>query len=268
MARAAANQSAGLAFPLSSNSELLAAYSLIIFLWSPSAVWTLLIAKCSVSESHSVFFPLSAALCSDWIKSLWKRMDPVTLILPAAATLNCELLHYQTRTVTEMTLLSPRTTFSALELNNKEGLLTEDAPCALLFLSLGPHLVFASFMLQRSGYKHIKNSNWRNDWTFSPTEDGGGVSWRQDSVCVWGGGVKSRWREEGGRGSLGLGGGGVMVVWGLRAVVGYASATCLAWHLLLLDSRMLDRESGWACPASLWSKSGVSVALCCILLSP
>lgn len=142
-------------------------------------------------------------------------MDPVTLILPAAATLNCELLqHYQTKTVTEMTLLSPRMTFSALELNNKGGLQTEDAPCALLFRSLGLHLVFASFILQRSGYKQIKNSNWRNDWTFLPAEDGGGVvSWRQDSVCVWGGGVKSRWREEGGRGSLGLGGWGVGGLW-------------------------------------------------------
>lgn len=113
-------------------------------------------------------------------------MDPVTLSLPAAAAaLNCELLqHYQTRTVTEMTLLSPRTTFSAPELNNKKGLLSKSAPCALLFLSLGLHLLFASFLQQRSDYKQIKHGNWKNDWTFSLAEDGGGVSWRQDSVCV------------------------------------------------------------------------------------
>lgn len=132
----------------------------------------------------------------------------MTLSLPAAAAaLNCELpQHYQTRTVTEMTLLSPRTTFSALELNNKEGLLNESAPCALLFLLLGLHLVFASFLPQRSDYKQIKHGKWKNDWTFSLAEDGG-VSVGGKTVCVWGGAAKSRWREEGGGGGLGLGGG-------------------------------------------------------------
>lgn len=209
MSRAAANRSAGLAFPLSSNSELLGAYSLIIFLWSPSAVWTLLIAKCSVSQSHSVFSLLSATFSCDSIKSRKKRMDPVS-VLAAAAALNCELLqHYQSRSATEMTLLSPHLTFSALQLNNKKGLLFKCARCTPLFPLLHLCLVFDSFLQQLLDYKQIQHGNWKNDWTFSLAEDRG-VSVGGRTLCVFGG-VKSRWREEGGGFRVG-GVGGVMVV--------------------------------------------------------
>lgn len=131
MARAAANHSAGLAFPLSSNSELLAAYSLIIFLWSPSAVWTLLIAKCSISQSHC-FVSLSALAEQKVVK---KRMDPVTLSLTAAAAeLGCGLpQHYHSRTEPETTLLSRSATFSALGSNNKKGSVFNAAHCLLFY---------------------------------------------------------------------------------------------------------------------------------------
>lgn len=123
-------------------------------------------------------------------------MDPVTLSLPAAAALNCEpLQHYQTRTVSEMTLLSPRTTFSPLELNNKKGFLNNSAPCVVLLLRL--HLLFSSFLQQRSR-KQIKHGNWKNDWTFSLAEDGGELQVGGRTLCVFGGGLESRWREEGG----------------------------------------------------------------------
>lgn len=72
-------------------------------------------------------------------------MDRVTLSLPAAAAaLNYELpQHYQTRNVTEMTLLSPRRTYSPLEQNNNiKGLLNKSAPAHCFFF----HLVFVSFL--------------------------------------------------------------------------------------------------------------------------
>lgn len=192
MSRAAANGSAGLAFPLSSNSELLGAYSLIIFLWSPSAVWTLLIAKCSVSQSHSVFFPLlSATFSCDSVK----RMDPVSF-LAAAAALNCE--RYQSRSATEMTLLSPHSTFPALQLNNRKGLLFKCACCTLLLLLLHLCLVFDSFQQQRSDYKQIQHGNWKNDWTFLLAEDRGCRLEAGLCVCLGGGGEEQV--ERGGRG--------------------------------------------------------------------
>lgn len=101
---------------------------------------------------------------------------------------------------------------------------------------------------------------------FSLAADGEGVvSWRQDSVFGRGGGAEEQ-VERGGRWRGGFRvGGGVMVVWGLRAVVGYASATCLAWHLLLLDSKDVGLR--------VWlSLSGFSLnqkwGECCTLLHP
>lgn len=97
-----------------------------------------------------------------------------------------------------MTPLSPRTTFSALELNNKKGLLDY---CALLFLSLGLHLILASSLQQRSDYKQMKHGNWKNNWTFSLAEDlgvWGGVSVGGKTLCVFGGDEEQV--ERGGRG--------------------------------------------------------------------
>lgn len=124
-------------------------------------------------------------------------MDPLALSFPAAAVLNCELLQRcQSRTVTEMTPLSPCATFSSLEVKAKRGPLKKSAPCAWFFPR--PLFLFASLLRPRSDCKQLKHrGNWKNGWTFSLAENrGGGVSWRQDSVCVWGGGEQV---ERGGR---------------------------------------------------------------------
>ena len=211
-------------------------------------------------------------------KSFLKRgMDPVRLSLTAAAAaaaaaLSCELLHH-TRTVTEMTRLSPRTTFSALELNNKKGLLNQSAPCTLLFRLHRLHVVFAAFLHRCSDYKQIKHGNWKNNWTFLLAEDGGGglsVGGRTlpRSVFYFFFG-RGGWRAGGERREGGLGLGGVGVWWcedcGLW--LGKPVPRVLPGTSCFSTRRMLDWESGWACRASLWTKSGVSVALRCILLS-
>lgn len=134
-------------------------------------------------------------------------MGPQTLSFPAAV-LNCELLqHCQSRTGTEMTPLSPCATVSSLELNTKRGLVNKSA----LPFPLPPFLlVFAALLQPDSDYKELNYySNWKNGLTFSLAEDReGGVSWRQDSVCLGGSGeqVERRGRE------FRVGGGGVMVV--------------------------------------------------------
>lgn len=106
-----------------------------------------------------------------------------------------------------MTPLSPCATVSSLELNTKRGLVNKSA----LPFPLPPFLlVFAALLQPDSDYKELNYySNWKNGLTFSLAEDReGGVSWRQDSVCLGGSGeqVERRGRE------FRVGGGGVMVV--------------------------------------------------------
>lgn len=147
--------------------------------------------------------------------------------------------------------LSSSSTFFALELYNTGGLLDQ---CAPLVPSLRLRHIFGTPPRHCCDYKHLKDGNCKNNWTFLLAVDGGGGA--SEASLVFGGDEEQV--ERGGRG-LRVGGG--LVVWGLRAVVGYASATCLAWHLLLLDWKdVVDGESGWARPASLSTKRGVSAA--------
>lgn len=169
-----------------------------------------------------------------------------------------------------MTLHLPPTTLSALELNyNKQGFLKTITSCTEIFLVLHLYPVFASFLL---GYSDCKHSKWRKSTEPFCAERMGGVSWRQDffsslspSPCV--GGEAGGGRKEGFQGWGGWG----RVVWGLRAVVGYASATCLAWHLLLLDWKDVGLRvwlSLSGCSLSLSLSLNQKCGECCTLLPP
>lgn len=261
MAWAAANQSAGFAFPLSSNSELLAAYSLIISLRSLSAVWTWLIAKCCSSSSHSLFALFSVALCSGWMGKVLKKgagggrkekdgSGDAELVRCRSSTLSC---NNAARPGPEQrwSLSRPPPLFWLWNSITQKDYLGTARRTSPRFIS-GTFLALLLGTVATINTR--KHGNCQNNWTFSLAVDRGG-GWSEASL-VFGGDEEQV--ERGGRGFR-VGGG--LVVWGLRTVVGYASATCLAWHLLLLDWKdVVDGESGWARPASLSTKRGVSAA--------
>lgn len=189
-------------------------------------------------------------------------MDPVTASCCSAVS------HFntnQTRTVTEMTPLSFPATFSALELNFKGG---PPDYYVLPFLLLGLQLIFAFSLQQRSNCKRMRHGNWKNNWTFSLAEDGGGCL-LEARLCVFGGG---RWRRAGGErragvGVLGLGGWGCGGVGGVRIAGCGWVCQCHVSSLAPLASRLKDVG-----PRVWLSLSGFSLnqkwGECCTLLHP
>lgn len=198
MAWAAANQSAGFAFPLSSNSELLAAYSLIISLRSLSAVWTWLIAKCCSSSSHSLFALFSVALCSGWMGKVLKRgggeekdgSGDAELVRCRSSTLSCNNAARPGPEQRWSLSRPPPLSWLGNSITQKDYLGAARRT--------SPRFVSGTFLALLLGtiatINTQKHGNCQNNWTFSLAVDGGGVG---SKSSVWGGWGAGGERREG-----------------------------------------------------------------------